>query len=100
MMITIDRGQLSIAIRQGDGCGDVGWLNCTTGEILFVHEDADRFEEWYGLAAAIQMMQDRERISEDASNWIEIPKYRDGGDEAMQHFLDELKDAGIEATFR
>jgi hypothetical protein len=46
------------------------------------------------------MMQDRARIAEDASSWIEIPKYRDGGDDEMQHLLEDLKEAGIEATVR
>jgi hypothetical protein len=34
------------------------------------------------LAAAIQMMKDRDRIADDACNWIEIPKYPDGHSEA------------------
>jgi hypothetical protein len=95
--IPIDRNQLRQALAPSDGCGDVGWLNCATGEIVFLHVDADRFEEWYGLAAANQMMKDRNRIAADASNWTEIPKYPDGDDDAVQRFLDENE---IRATWR
>jgi hypothetical protein len=46
MAIEIDRNLMREAVRQqNDGCGETGWRNTMTGEILFVHEDADRFED-------------------------------------------------------
>ena len=103
-MLKIDSGKMFCAISDANetvgGCQEKAFLNCKTGEIIFIPESEFQAAAWYGEGVAVDMVFDRAQIETSPEDWVDIPKYdsRLEGPRNEEGFIHRfLAEHGIEA---